>query len=89
MRYLNVSGNRHLTAIVDLHEFKNLEYFDASETKIGKSVRKGETILPRRVERVKLDACGWIGSCEIEEEHTTRVYRWFCFGLSLLRLRLP
>ena len=33
MRYLNVSGNRHLTAIVDLHEFKNLEYFDASETR--------------------------------------------------------
>ena len=30
VRYLNVSGNRHLTAIVDLHEFKNLEYFDAS-----------------------------------------------------------
>ena len=58
MRYLNVSGNRHLTAIVDLHEFKILEYFDESETKIGKSVRKGETILPRRVERVKLDACG-------------------------------
>ena len=85
VRYLNVSGNRHLTAIVDLHEFKNLEYFDASETKIGKSVRKGETILPRRVERVKLDACGWIGSCEIEEEEIKAKERENIFAMRMLR----
>ena len=85
VRYLNVSGNKHLTAIVDLHEFKNLEYFDASETKIGKSVRKGETILPRRVERVKLDACGWIGSCEIEEEEIKAKERENIFAMRMLR----
>ena len=85
VRYLNVSGNRHLTAIVDLHEFKNLEYFDASETKIGKSVRKGETILPRRVERVKLDACGWIESCEIEEEEIKAKERENIFAMRMLR----
>jgi len=75
VRYLNVSKNKHLTAIVDLHLFKNLKYFDASETRIGKSVRRGETVLPKRVERVKLDGCGWMDGCEIEEEETKAIER--------------
>jgi len=75
VRYLNVSKNKHLTAIVDLHLFKNLKYFDASETRVGKSVRRGETVLPKRVERVKLDGCGWVDGCEIEEEETKAIER--------------
>ena len=75
VRCLNVSKNKHLTGILDLHLFKNLKYLDASETRIGKSVRKGETVLPKRLERVKLDACGWLGGGELEEKEIQEIER--------------
>ena len=75
VRCLNVSKNKHLTGILDLHLFKNLKYLDASETRIGKSVRRGETVLPKRLERVKLDACGWLGGGELEEKEVQEIER--------------
>ena len=47
-------------------------------------MRKERDDIAERVERVKLDACGWIGSCEIEEEEIKAKERENIFAMRML-----
>ena len=86
LRKLDLSGNKKLESISDLHHLVNLRFLDLSRTNVGVSVRNGTTSLPRTLETLKMNSCSIVGGfCDDDEcdEEEVLIQQVFSTSLSL------